>query len=494
MEKSPPADATDFAKKLLDGAYSGETGELAKSNLREQLLDGIQKKAGQLKRAQTKEVAPGGHEANASDIANLATVYTQNKGDLDTIATTCGASAELLKKHPPVSAEDFAKKLLAGDYTGDSSEIAKSDFRNQLLEGLTAQASKLKKAPPSPSSNVGPAQSDIDCVAKIYTQSGGNLESIAASCGANLDMLKKHPPSDAQDFAKRMLDGQYTGDSTGFAKAQLRDRLCEDLQEQAKHLKRTNTKECGDGPSDADLDCVAKVYDENKGDLDKIADVCGISASLLKTKPPSNAKDFAAKLLAGAWSADSSDLAKRSLRDNLLEDLKAKAARLNHTEVKEAIAAPDASDIEWFAKVYTDKQGDLDTLAQVIGLDPAFLKKTPPKDATDFAKHLLSGDYTGDSTALAVQTLRSQLLEGLQQQAGKLRRTNTKETGAITVPAESDVDVLAKLYTQHRGSVSTLANITGADPVLMQRSPPADAQDFGKKMLRGLYAQTSECW
>jgi hypothetical protein len=493
LRKRPPADAADFAKKLLGGVYTGDTTELAKSQLRDELLEGIQKQAGQLKRAHTKEVAAAPAD---SDIACVAKIYSDSEGNLDKVAAACGmrrGSLEMLKKHPPADANEFAKKLLEGTYSaGDSSELAKADFRSQLLEGLRTQGGKLKRADTKEVA-AGPQQADIDCVAKIYTSNNGNLGRIAEACGANPDMLKTNPPTDAQDFARKMLEGHYTGDTSGFAKAHLRDRLCEDLQAQAMKLKRTETKEVASAPGEADVEAIAKVFTQHGGNLEKIAPLCGANLVLLQKTPPADATDFAKKLLEGLYTGDDAEMAKTQLRDHLASNLQAQAGKLKRTQTKEVSGTPATRDMEAVAKIYVDSDGDLAKIAAASGANLQMMQKMPPNDANDFAKKLLEGAYTGEASEIAKRELRDHLHEDIQVQRTTLKRTNTKESPTIPTAKVDDVTAVGQVFTKHNGNLDAIAKATGARVELLKKRPPEDAADFAKKLLEGCYtADNSE--
>ena len=74
-----------------------------------------------------------------------------------------------------------------------------------------------------------------------------------------------------------------------------------DLEAKKSGMKKTTTKE-GGGPDQAAVDAMAKVYDDNGGDLGKISGATG-----LKFKDGASAKDgkdFAVKVLTGMIVAD----------------------------------------------------------------------------------------------------------------------------------------------------------------------------------------------
>ena len=78
MEKLPPKDGFDFAKKLLRGTYTADMSKSAKADLRTQLRVQIQVKTAELKRSNTKEMTG---EASEEDLVAFGEVFTSLKGD-----------------------------------------------------------------------------------------------------------------------------------------------------------------------------------------------------------------------------------------------------------------------------------------------------------------------------------------------------------------------------------------------------------------------------
>merc|ERR1719199_166273 len=62
----------------------------------------------------------------------------------------------------------------------------------------------------------------------------------------------------------------------------------------------------GDGPDDASVAAMGKVWTDNGGDPDKVAAASGgcWRASAIEANMPSDAKDFGMKALSGAYSSD----------------------------------------------------------------------------------------------------------------------------------------------------------------------------------------------
>lgn len=100
--------------KLLQGSYTGDTSELGKKMLRQNLGAQLKLQKKGLRRTETKESMG---TAKPGDIARLAEVYTKSNGNLKRLVLLCGCQLDLLEANPPTSAEDFAQKLLQGVYT-----------------------------------------------------------------------------------------------------------------------------------------------------------------------------------------------------------------------------------------------------------------------------------------------------------------------------------------------------------------------------------------
>jgi len=290
LEKKPPKDAEDFAVKLLEGCYSAEDAEVAKQNLRQRLREDLQAKAQSLNKVHTKK-ADGIAGASAADIQAISKIYDEHGGDLETIAGLTGAHIELMRKKPPQDGADFAKNLLEGVYTGDTSAMAKQALRDRLEQDLQERAKNLRKAKMVERAE-GPSEADVQMVARIYIDNEGDLEKIAQLTGAHINLIRKRPPKDPSDFARTLLEGHYTGDESELAKSGLRDRLLQDLQEKSKNLRKAEVKESAVGPSQADVECIARIYNDHEGDLDVLAELCGVSVQLMQRHPPEDAEDF----------------------------------------------------------------------------------------------------------------------------------------------------------------------------------------------------------
>jgi len=424
----------------------------------------------------------------AADIECVAAVYSENGGDLEKIAAACGVPLALLEKAPPLDAHDFARNLLAGLYTGDETELAKSQLREQLWDKLQVQPGRLRRTQ-TREGPTQPAASDLECVARLYTQHGGDLPKIAALCGIDEDLLRQRPPAGADDFAQQLLKGSYTSNGAELTKSRFRDQLFQNIRAQGQRLKRTETKEGNAKPQASDIERLARIYDDNGGDLEKLAGVFAIDMALLAKAKPAGARDFARNLLEGFYTGDSSELAKSQLRGRLFADLNAQSSKLRRTETREGPIAPGALDVESVADIYRRNAGDLDMLAVICGAHLDMLRKSPPADADDFARKLFEGLYTGDTGDIAKASLRERMPEKIAEQLKKLKRTETKECKAIVELEASDVDLerMANIYTDKNGDLDAIATVCGINVQAIQRWPPNDATEFARRLLAGHY-------
>jgi len=77
-------------------------------------------------------------------------------------------------------------------------------------EELAAKVGALKKGGDTKASDalaVDPAA--IEALSKLFTDNGGDLGKLAAATGCDAALMDKNKPSDAADFAKKVLAGSY---------------------------------------------------------------------------------------------------------------------------------------------------------------------------------------------------------------------------------------------------------------------------------------------
>ena len=281
-----------------------------------------------------------------------------------------------------------------------------------------------------------PLPEDIERLKKVYRDAHGQMDRLARTVGASISLIRKNLPKDAEDFAVRMLKGEFTGDTTAIAKQELRDRLREDIQDSASKLKRTSTKE-SIGPSPVELAAVAEFYESHQGNLDEIAEACGISVALLKNNAPQDAQEFAERLLQGGYSEETAEKAKADLREKLLEQILRRKSTLKRTSTKENVVLSDM-EIEFVAKVWTSNNGDLKKIAQQCNCDLHLLQAKPPTDPKEFAQRLFDGDFSANKDAENQRKLRQGLRNDLLRQVNQLKPAVVQQKNRSVSTADID--------------------------------------------------------
>ena len=61
--------------------------------------------------------------------------------------------------------------------------------------------------------------------------------------GLNIKLLRKNPPANGEDFARKLLEGAYTSDQVAQGRADMRENLQDDIQRTYSTYKRTHTRE-----------------------------------------------------------------------------------------------------------------------------------------------------------------------------------------------------------------------------------------------------------
>lgn len=392
LTSSPPNDAADFAKKLLEGGYNTDTFEVAKLNLR-----GVLKKELDLTRSSLrKSITNEWTGYNNDELAIVGKLFTKHRGNLDAIATDTGLSVELLRKHQADDATDFAKKLLSGVYTSDKSAVARQALRDKLKTSLGEAAAALRRTT-TKEWNGSAAETDIGLFSTLYAEHAGDLDKIAKMFGLNRKVFEEDPPTDGNDFARKLLLGKYTQDLHLAAAKDLRVTLTETLVDGATpQLKRTNTKEYDGIPDPADIVMIARVYNQYSGNLDQLSTFFSANAELVYRLYPTSANDFAQKLLAGQYSDATSDDFRKKLRTLLRNDLKTSKGRLRRIEesTREGAVEPDEDSVARWAIIWEEQDGVPEAVASLSGCNVHKLREKPPADARTFGRNFLLGVYS----------------------------------------------------------------------------------------------------
>ena len=206
-EAKPCREGTEFAKKLLEDVYSANNNEIAKASLRANLNEGLQEKASKLKRAVSK-VGPTLNVAQPGDIAKFAEQYVILNGDLDAICKQFSLDKDSVSERKPESPEDFAAKLLDGAYTGETSELQKTQLRRKL-KGMLATQKSTRKCTTTKESIGELRQDDIDAAAKLFDANNGDIKKLGELLGSTLYMTTQPVPMTGQEFGKNRLAGHY---------------------------------------------------------------------------------------------------------------------------------------------------------------------------------------------------------------------------------------------------------------------------------------------
>merc|ERR1712137_1165683 len=85
-----------------------------------------------------------------------------------------------------------------------------SEAKAPSAEELAAKAGALKKGGDTKESDklaVDPAA--VDAMKKLYDDNGGDIDKLAAATGCDKALMEASKPSDAADFASKVLSGKY---------------------------------------------------------------------------------------------------------------------------------------------------------------------------------------------------------------------------------------------------------------------------------------------
>merc|ERR1740129_619625 len=146
---------------------------------------------------------------SAGQIAKIAKIFNDLKGDLVQVANAVGADFAAITKSKPKDANDFAVKVLAGAYTTEDYE----GFRRRLSGVLHRDMLQLQQADLKRTNTIEKIgalrEEDIAQIAQVFTEHEGNLMKLASVLECDAELLKKDAPTDARKFAERHLIGSY---------------------------------------------------------------------------------------------------------------------------------------------------------------------------------------------------------------------------------------------------------------------------------------------
>lgn len=494
LEAGKPKDGKEFAERLLRGDYTDQQSEQLRALLGDRFKQQLQSQGRRLKKVPL-DSAFARRQPTPEDVAILARMYTERGGDLQKLAEATGSSASLLSTRPPKDAVDFAERLLQGAYVdaADRAGLARSTFRARMATEILERAAAVDRSASlqldGTPQGAGPSAADLEAAAMIYTDNVGELARIAALTGCDARLLTASPPKDAQDFAKQLLAGAYVGEAKHVV---LRRLLSNEMLSAKEGLKKVDTAEIGSGtgPTQAEIQAMAKLYADLDGNLEKLAGVTASSKQILLKNPPKDGEDFAKKLLDGAYVGSPSDIARKELYSHLKDALVAQRGQLATAETKQGAAcAPSAEEKAALERIYKEAGGSPEELARRCGADIDLLRRSMPENATEFATKLFQGMYMGEASDVARFRLRAHLQDLLAGSKAKLKPTEVKEGGCSAEPAGADVEVVAKIFEQHCGDADKLAELFGFQADALRKNPPGTAHDFARLLLSGAYSE-----
>jgi len=444
--------------------------------------DELKKKGSQLQKATTKEYSD---EPTEEEVVAIKQIYDEKSSDLAGLAAHFKLDEKLLSENPPEDVAKFAKHMFAGLYTLDKTEAAKDALRQNLNDIKSARRGLRKSITRE---STGPSTDDIAAAAKIYADHKGDLAKIAEQFGLKEGLMNNDPPNNANEFAEKFLAGNYSEVADEVAKQKLRETLRPDLMQRRPSLKKTTTKEY-EGLSEKDPDFVMalKLFPgDNQKELEALAGKLGLSMSHLQSNPAKDAKDFAQKLLVGAYAADQAEMVKKQLRSKLEAAIRERRPSLSSVpKEKRRLSQVTDEEFQSFGSFFNKHDGDVDKIAEASGLPSDLLRSAPPQNPVDFVAKLMDGLYTYDMDEQAKQDFRSCLRKEVKSSKDKLKKTPTKEWDGSA--NEEDIKMFAKVYTARSGELKVLADLFSLDIDAMHLNPPENDQDFGKKVLLGAY-------
>lgn len=363
-------------------------------------------------------------------------------------------------------------------------EVARRPSLTTAAE-LQKKGSVLKKATTKEFKDE-PTDEEVSAITKIYAEKSSNMAALAAHFSIDEKLLTASPPVDAAQFAKEMFAGHYTAEKTEAAKDALRQQLRE-ISSAKRGLRKSITRE-STGPSTDDIAAAAKIYTDHKGCLATVAELLGLKEKLMNNDAPNNATEFAEKLLAGNYSEEGDEVAKRKLRENLRPELTQRRPSLKRATTKEYEGLTDKDpDFIMAVKLFPgDKQTELEALAGKLGLSTSHLQSDPPKDAQDFARKLLAGAYVADKNELLKKDLRSKLEAAIRERRPSLS-TVPMSKRRLSQVTDEEFQSFGSFFDKHNGDIDKMAEESGLPSDLLRNAPPQNSIDFVAKLMDGLY-------
>jgi len=318
------------------------------------------------------------------------------------------------------------------------------------------------------------------------------LDKVLAALTSSTVAAPKFAPS------SRAVPGALFNTAATKAQQMMRPPKAADLLTRGTQLRRVTTRESVGEAKPTELACMEKLYTDKKGDLKTLSCDTGADLALLESHPPKDAADFAKKLLQGAYTAASSEGGHRALGPPTASALQAGHCGLKTIpEVEEKAAMPSEVEVSAMARIYERCEGDLDRIATELGVSAVLLRRHPPADAQDFGRRLLLGVYsdfldTDASRARLAQAVADGHMkfseEELEAVSRRLQKVEERLRDDIVPPKSADVEVVANIYNQHNGDWSKIASACDIEEWILKKNPPDGAHDFASRLLGGVYS------
>ena len=184
-------------------------------------------------------------ESPLSDVvAEWTVLAAEHSGEPCEIAKARGKTSESLASNPPADEdadEDAWHHVGIAASTPDRASTPGNEWcmiedllqplevtlerqdRNEVLQQLAKkiQTGSLRKA--TTNEWGGYQDEELESVGKLYSRHGGDVDAIAMSAGLEAELLRRSPPVDRLDFARKLLSGTYTAWLLGRREIALRD-------------------------------------------------------------------------------------------------------------------------------------------------------------------------------------------------------------------------------------------------------------------------------
>ena len=193
----------------------------------------------------TKGQGATAQESPPSDaVAEWTVLAAEHGGEPCEIAYARGKTSESLASNPPADEdadEDAWHHVGIAASTPDRASTPGNEWsmiedllqplevtlewqdRNKVLQQLAKkiQTGSLRKA--TTNEWGGYQDEELESVGKLYSRHGGDVDAIAMSAGLEAELLRRSPPVDRLDFARKLLSGTYTAWLLGCREIALRD-------------------------------------------------------------------------------------------------------------------------------------------------------------------------------------------------------------------------------------------------------------------------------